>query len=239
MPQTVIMAGGLGTRLGRLTARRPKSLVNIHGRPFLEYQIRLLREGGVHKVLLCVGHLGEQIKERFGTGCWLQVHTSTARKARTCWAPAERSSEPSLSWTSGSLSSGEISYLLLDYRKIWSAFLRAHGLGMMVVYKNANQRIPEVSWLSQRWPEPPPPQLEHSAMNATAAADRSFGVEQGDSGHDSGRKSSLQIGRLFRRLSRRGEVAAYETEQRFYEIGSVSGLEPRRLLRAALADEES
>jgi len=42
----------------------------------------------------------------------------------------------------------------------------------------------------------------------------------------------FEIERLFQRLSKQGEVAAYETAQRFYEIGSVSGLgELKRFIR--------
>ena len=52
------MAGGLGTRLGPLTARVPKSMVEVHGRPFLGWQLDLLRHHGVTDVLLCVGQIG-------------------------------------------------------------------------------------------------------------------------------------------------------------------------------------
>ncbi len=237
MPQTVIMAGGLGTRLGRLTARRPKSLVNIHGRPFLEYQIRLLREGGVHKVLLCVGHLGEQIKERFGTGRRLGVQIQYSEEGEDLLGTggALKRAEPLLDerffilW-------GD-SYLLLDYRKIWSAFLRAHGLGMMVVYKNANERIPSnvavrdgrVA-LYDKWKTQP--SMLYIDNGLSAWNKEILGMIPAG--------KPLEIGRLFRRLSRRGEVAAYETEQRFYEIGSVSGLlELRRLLRGSRRSKES
>ena len=142
MMQTVIMAGGMGTRLGRLTARLPKSLVNIHGGPFLEYRIDLLRKNGIRKVLLCIGHLGEQIKERFGTGRDLGVTIRYSEEGEVMLGTggALKKAEPLLEerflllW-------GD-SYLLLDSREILNAILRAHCLGLMVVYKNSNERIP-------------------------------------------------------------------------------------------------
>jgi NDP-sugar pyrophosphorylase family protein len=71
--QVAILAGGLGTRLGALTERRPKSMVPVRGRPFLEHQIALLREHGVTDVVVCVGHLAESIRDHFGDGARVGV----------------------------------------------------------------------------------------------------------------------------------------------------------------------
>jgi NDP-sugar pyrophosphorylase family protein len=66
--QVIILAGGLGTRLRPYTETIPKSMMNICGKPFLEYQLTHLKNCGTKKVLLCVGYLGEQIEEFFGDG---------------------------------------------------------------------------------------------------------------------------------------------------------------------------
>src|SRR3989304_4168202 len=66
--QAVILAGGLGSRLRPLTDMKPKSLIPIKGRPFLEYQLELLKQHEIRDVVLCVGHLGNQIKDYFGDG---------------------------------------------------------------------------------------------------------------------------------------------------------------------------
>jgi len=57
--QVVILAGGFATRLGQLTINRPKSLVEILGKPFLAYQLELLQAGGITDIVLCIGHLGK------------------------------------------------------------------------------------------------------------------------------------------------------------------------------------
>lgn len=67
-PALCILAGGLGTRLAAVAGERPKALVPVAGRPFLDYQLELVRQAGIERVVLCVGHLGEQIVEAYGDG---------------------------------------------------------------------------------------------------------------------------------------------------------------------------
>lgn len=66
--QAVILAGGRGTRLHPLTLTRPKPMVEILGKPFLEYQIEQLREQGFKKVLLLLGYLPEIVRDYFTDG---------------------------------------------------------------------------------------------------------------------------------------------------------------------------
>ena len=66
--QVVILAGGLATRLGDLTRNQPKSMVKVREKPFLEHQLELLKGAGVKNVVLCIGHMGEQIESYFGDG---------------------------------------------------------------------------------------------------------------------------------------------------------------------------
>jgi D-glycero-D-manno-heptose 1,7-bisphosphate phosphatase len=57
--QAVVLAGGLGTRLGELTAETPKPLLSVGGRPFLEWVIANLEAQGVEEVILTVGYRAE------------------------------------------------------------------------------------------------------------------------------------------------------------------------------------
>ena len=48
--QAVILAGGRGTRLRPLTDVRPKPMIEMHGKPFLEYLVEMLREQGLDQL---------------------------------------------------------------------------------------------------------------------------------------------------------------------------------------------
>ncbi len=61
-PQAVILLGGQGTRLRALYPDRPKALVLVAGRPFIEWQIAWLRRGGIGAIHCAAGHLAAQIE---------------------------------------------------------------------------------------------------------------------------------------------------------------------------------
>lgn len=57
----MILAAGLGTRLGALTQDKPKALVPINGKPLLQHCIEDLTANGFHHIVINVHHFGEQI----------------------------------------------------------------------------------------------------------------------------------------------------------------------------------
>jgi D,D-heptose 1,7-bisphosphate phosphatase len=63
--QCVILAGGLGTRLGQLVAALPKPMLPVAGRPFLEYLVRSVRRFGFDSFLFLAGYRGQAIADHF------------------------------------------------------------------------------------------------------------------------------------------------------------------------------
>ena len=66
--EAIIVAGGFGTRLLPLTARRPKHLLNVGGVPFLEHQIARLAEAGVDHIVLATSYRAELFEPVLGDG---------------------------------------------------------------------------------------------------------------------------------------------------------------------------
>ncbi len=64
----LVLAGGFGTRLRSVLAGRPKSLAPAAGRTFLHYVLEYLKRQGVQRVVLCVGHLADQVQAYAGDG---------------------------------------------------------------------------------------------------------------------------------------------------------------------------
>ncbi|MBK6880156.1 MAG: NDP-sugar synthase [Elusimicrobia bacterium] len=66
--RALLLLGGLGTRLRPLTLERPKPLLPILNRPFLAYQIDLLKRFGVREVILALGHQSAHFRRKLGDG---------------------------------------------------------------------------------------------------------------------------------------------------------------------------
>ena len=63
-----ILAGGLGTRLGKKALNKAKVLIDVAGKPFISRQLNYLSDQGIKEVVICVGYLGDQIKDYIGNG---------------------------------------------------------------------------------------------------------------------------------------------------------------------------
>ena len=64
----VIMAGGLGTRLRPHTENCPKPMLQVAGKPMLEYIIERAKADGFEHVIIAVQYLGHMIEDHFGDG---------------------------------------------------------------------------------------------------------------------------------------------------------------------------
>jgi NDP-sugar pyrophosphorylase family protein len=66
--QVVLLAGGLGTRLGEHARTLPKPLIPVAGKPFIQYVIEEFAHFGLKRYLVLGGHLGIKLKEFFADG---------------------------------------------------------------------------------------------------------------------------------------------------------------------------
>jgi len=71
--QALVLAAGQGVRMGPLTENRPKPMLPVAGRPFLEHTLVALRDAGIGDVTILTGYHGATIKDRFGNGSGLGI----------------------------------------------------------------------------------------------------------------------------------------------------------------------
>lgn len=74
--QTVIMAGGKGTRIASVNAEVPKPMLEVCGKPILEHQIEVLKRQNLTDIILVIGYLGSVIRDYFQDGSKYGVHIS-------------------------------------------------------------------------------------------------------------------------------------------------------------------
>jgi glucose-1-phosphate cytidylyltransferase len=91
--KTVILAGGLGSRLGEETAIRPKPMVEIGGRPILWHIMKIYSAHGVNDFIICLGYKGYMIKEYF-SNYFLHMSNVTFDLAKNAMEIHHNSAEP-------------------------------------------------------------------------------------------------------------------------------------------------
>jgi NDP-sugar pyrophosphorylase family protein len=218
MLPVAILAGGLATRLGPLTEKVPKSLILIDGEPFVAHQLRLLQSRGIHRVILCLGHLGEQIERVVGNGRAFGVEVTYSYDGPTLLgtAGAIRTALPELG-ENFFVIYGD-SYLVCDYAAVEQEFLQRRKLGLMTVFRNDGQ------WDTSNVDFEDGRILAYSKKNRTPRMryiDYGLGVFRAEAFAGTG---ATDLADVYEELLRAGELAALEVRERFYEIGSPSGL---------------
>jgi NDP-sugar pyrophosphorylase family protein len=222
MQECVILAGGLATRLRPLTETIPKALIEIAGEPFLAHQLRLLAKNGIRRAVLCTGYLGEQIREFAGNGArfGLELDYSPDGPVLLGTAGAIRQALPLLP-DSFFVVYGD-SYLPCDWQRAGRAFLDGERLALMTVFRN------EGLWDSSN--------VEFSGgliltYDKVAKSPRMRHIDYGLGAFHRAAFERIPPGKpsdlaaLYQQLLADGQLTGFEVDTRFYEIGSLSGIE--------------
>jgi NDP-sugar pyrophosphorylase family protein len=222
MLPVAILAGGLATRLRPVTERIPKALIGINGEPFIVHQLRLLHARGIRRVVLCLGYLGEMVREvvQDGREFGLAVEYSFDGPVLRGTAGAIHQALPLLGGAFFVLYGD--SYLPCDYAAVEQVFLASGKAGLMTVFRNEGQwDTSNVEFAGGRI-------LAYDKKNRTPRMryiDYGLGMfeRRAFAGLEAG--SVYDLAALYQELLSRDDLAAFEMKERFYEIGSSAGIE--------------
>lgn len=221
VPPVALLAGGLATRLRPITASIPKSMVEVAGEPFISHQLRLLVREGISDLVICCGHLGEQIAEFVGDGtrfgCRVRYSSDGDQPLGT--GGALRRALPML---------GEYfmvmygdSYLDINFRDVLAAFRRCGRPALMTVFRNEGRwdtsNVEFADGIVRRYDKT-------TGTPAMLHIDYGFSVLDASVVRPWPEDHAFDLADLYRDLASRGVLAGYEMRGRFYEIGSPKGL---------------
>jgi NDP-sugar pyrophosphorylase family protein len=226
-----ILAGGLAMRLHPLTERIPKILLEVAGRPFGEHQVELLKRQGIRQVVFCVGYLGDQVEAALGDGSrWgMTFHYAFDGAALAGTGGAIRHALPLLGETFFVMYGD--SYLQCDFPAVEAAFSTARTAGLMTVYRNedrwdrSNVRF-EGGRILRYDKTTRDASMRYIDYGLGVLTQRAFAPWLDG-------PAPLDLAAVYQRLVADGDLAGYEVDSRFYEIGSREGLEETRALLEA------
>jgi NDP-sugar pyrophosphorylase family protein len=227
----LILAGGEGTRLKPITEKIPKPMVEINGKPFIEYQFELLARNRITDVILCVGYLWEHIKEYFGDS----YTTSSGKKLKLRY-----SVEPHLVGTAGAIILAKNlvnnhffviygdSFLPIDYQQLGDILDKNDAVGVISVYENQDKIVNNNMQVDANgFVVDYNKQTQTQKMNGVEAGVNLFKRDLFDSLPKTipqNQKISLEVD-IYPKLIEQRQLLAYMSNKRFYDMGTFERLE--------------
>jgi NDP-sugar pyrophosphorylase family protein len=197
-------------------------MIEICGRPFLEYQIELLKKNDIRDIVLCVGYLCERIEEYFQDGSRFGVNIEYSRE------------ENGLLGTGGAVKNADglldseffimygDSYLPIDFIKVQRYFKTRDISACMTVFRNKSlydksnvvfkDGIVE-AYDKKAWR----PEMEYIDYGLTILTKDVLSRIPA--------RVTFDLAEFLSNLARHRELHGYEVYDRFYEIGSFNGLQ--------------
>lgn len=216
-----ILAGGLATRLRPITETIPKALVEVIGEPFICRQLTYLKAQGVRRVVLCIGYLGDMVQAVVGDGSKFGLEVTYSADG------------PILLGTGGALKLalplldeqffvlyGD-SFLPVEFQPVEQAFFDSKKAALMTVLENGDRwdksnvlfRDGELLEYNKAAPRP-----EMSFIDYGLGVLSRHVLDHYPAGQ------AFDLAEVYHTLSLDNQLAGYQVNERFYEIGSHGGL---------------
>jgi NDP-sugar pyrophosphorylase family protein len=226
-----LLAGGLATRLHPQTEQVPKAMLEVAGRPFIDHQLALLRRNGIRRVVLCLGHLADQVRDHLRDGSAFRMELKYSIDG------------PRLLGTGGALRrAAELldevfwviygdSYTDIEFAELLAQFEQhPEALGLMTVLRNEGRWdrsnvIFEGGQLVCYDKHRATPDMKYIDYGVALLRREALMRVPADEPFD--------LARLYSELVAERRMIGYEVHQRFYEIGTPASLEETRAYLAS------
>lgn len=217
-----ILAGGLSTRLGSLTRSIPKCMLEINGRPFIDWQLDLLVRNGYSDFVFCVSYKSEIVQKYLGDGSirGVNIEYSLDGETQLGTGGAIQKALPILGDRFGVIYGD--SYLPTNFLTAEQGFLNSKSQALMTVYENQNQfdnsnvefvdgKVVDYEKASKN------KNMHHIDYGITFFNGSVFCPWEG--------RSSFDLSKVCQQLAKERQLDGFEVFERFYEIGSIQGIE--------------
>jgi len=219
-----VLAGGLATRLRPITEKIPKSLIEINNIPFVLHQLNLFQQNGLNHVHFCLGYLGEMVKNVVDNSIFSKTMNITYSYDGVKLLGTGGAIKNALPFVANEffVTYGD-SYLDINYKSIETRFIESASdkSGLMSVYYNSDKFDTSNAI------------FENNKIVLYSKKQKTIHMKYIDYGLGILRKSHFQeyniqtnfdLSDIYEKLALTGELIGYESQKRFYEIGSLNGI---------------
>ena len=202
----------------------PKSMVQVSGEPFVQRQLALLAAQGFDRVVLCIGHLGSQVRDFVADGSRWGISVEYADEGeslRGTGGALRIACDAGLLEDRFAVMYGD-SYLPIEIAPVWKAAVDTPRPALMTVHRDPDGlEIPNTVYedgavllYRKGAPVKAMRHVDYGISVLTRTVIRDFVPAH----------ASVDLADVFHALSTRGLLAGFEVAERFYEIGSPTGL---------------
>ncbi|HTE48973.1 MAG TPA: sugar phosphate nucleotidyltransferase [Candidatus Paceibacterota bacterium] len=218
----VLLSGGLATRLRPYNLSTPKALIDINGKPFIEYQLALLKKQGIVDVVICVGFQGEKIEKFVGDGKKFGVNVKYSYDGEKLLGTAGAIKKALNLLSENFFIMYGDSYLPIDFKAVSDYFESNNKRALMTVMKNNNRwDRSNVVFKNRKIIK----YDKNDIVSEMEFIDYGLGIMNKKCYDGLKKNKTFDLANLYKDLAEKGELLGYEVKKRFYEIGSFSGIE--------------
>jgi len=227
MLTVAVLAGGLGTRLRALTADAiPKVMAPVLGRPFIDYKLAGLAAQGVERVVILIGHHGDQVRASVGSGSRYGLQVTYVDDG-----PSPRGTGGAIRHALAEL--GDVFWVtygdtLLDVpmREAEATFAASDLSGLMTVFRNCDEREPsnvrvDTGRVIEYGKHPRPRGADYIDYGMLAFRREAFAGRAEEDAFD--------LASVLEALIARRSLLAFEVAAGFHDIGTVDALQATEL----------
>jgi len=225
-----ILCGGKATRLYPITKEIPKSMININGKPFIDHQLRLLEKSGFKHVILCLGNLGYQIEKYVCEQDYkLEIDYCYDGGTLLGTGGAIRNCLDYIKSLHFFVLYGDSYLPNVDYKKIQDFFKFCFYLnscagwkkrGLITIYKNLDSHYKNNILFENH------KIVEYDKNNTDNKNYIDYGISiLGKPSFWEIDKEQFDLSEVYRDLISKDQMLVYKVNNRFYEIGSLEGIQ--------------
>ena len=214
--EAIILCGGKGNRIEKITKKKPKCLINFHGKPFLFYQLKYLKKNHIKDVILSVGYRAEQVQNYVRDNIdFINVKIVNDGKNLLGTGGAIKKSIKLLK-----------DYFFVIYGDSYLNFnlsnLKSNNkISTMAIYKNRNKY--DKSNVERK-------NLDYIVYDKSKKKNKFDYIDYGVSFlekkifKDQKKNTRFDLSNLLQKISKDNKLKGHVVKKRFYEIGSYSGI---------------
>ncbi len=217
----ILLAGGLATRLRPITESIPKALIEVAGKPFIQWQLEYLSQQNLKHIVIAVGYLGEMIEDFLGAGhqFGLDIHYSYDGNELLGTGGAIKKAFPLLS-DKFFIMYGD-SYLPIDFKEVYNYFEHNNLLALMTIFKNDGKFDKSNVKKNENG------KIAYDKKNVSADMNYiDFGLSllNKEVFKNFKETQAFDLSDVFCEISKREVLYGFEVYKRFYEVGSLEGI---------------